>query len=241
MKLLIAVESCHAHRDRHQIQRDTWIKDLGNCFDYKFFLGRRYAGAEVLRMTADDEIELDVDDSYDALSKKTRAIMFWAFEHGYDFVHKTDTDTLISVPNLYLSPFDEHDYYGGDNADDMPPSLKDLFPWSKIGFASGGAGYWLSRRAMEFVAHGPDGVNSAAEDVFVAGILKRHGIAPCFDRTYRWRPEANLDGSMSTYHLSSALRKRYDVSDMRMGYDKIKLDIERKKEYMWTKHWKEQK
>ena len=57
---------------------------------------------------------------------------------------KCDNDTLVNPWEFITSEFSKHDYMGGENADTNVPG----FPPGRIEFASGGAGYWLSRKAM---------------------------------------------------------------------------------------------
>ena len=60
------------------------------------------------------------------------------------------------------------------------------------------------------------------EDVFVADALLKHGIKPTFHPGYRWRPGATIDKDMVTLHLSSALQKKYEVSQMYEAYHQMK-------------------
>jgi hypothetical protein len=216
MRILVAIESCWAHTSRHAAQEETWLKDL--TVDYRFFVGclMKLAGSLPLNTT-----ELAVDDSYHALSMKTREICRWVLDNDYDFVFKTDTDTLVSARNLLDSGFEKHYYYGGENEDDMPASLLGVFPNMRIQFASGGAGYWLNRRAAMLVAYGPT-VTSPAEDVYVAAILKANDITPVWSSGYRWRPGETVDKDMISLHLSSALQKPYEAEQMYKGYKKLK-------------------
>src|SRR5208337_3948531 len=105
MKILLAIESCHRDRCLHQSLRDTWIKDIPVEVDYRIFSGSY--------VSEPDEIHLQVDDSYLGLPYKTRAIMVWALEHGYDYIYKCDADTLVCPFNLLNSGFEKYDYMGG--------------------------------------------------------------------------------------------------------------------------------
>src|ERR1700676_481176 len=135
MRVLVAIESCHAHRSRHRAQEETWLRDL-SVEDYRFFLGRNPSPS--FRET--NEVFLDVDDSYEALSLKTQAICRWASERDFDYLFKCDTDTVINPVNLMASPFANSEYLGGHNEDIVP-----VFSPNMIQFASGGAGYFLSK------------------------------------------------------------------------------------------------
>lgn len=211
-KVLVAVESCVGDIHKHQAQRDTWGKDLA-VSKKKFFLGNAGAGP------FEDEVFLgtDVDDSYEALSLKTQAICRWALEHDFDFMFKCDTDTVINPWQFSFSGFKNHDYFGGENADVNVPG----FALGRIEFCSGGAGYWLSKKALTIVANA-DSIKTPAEDVFVSNALRKHGIKPTFHPGYRWRPGAVIDKDVITLHLSSALQKKYEPSQMYAAYKWIK-------------------
>lgn len=221
MKILIAIESCGANRHLHQAQRDTWMKDLPIDVDHRFFLG----GPTLTSCLGDspwlkpDEIWLQIDDSYQALALKTREICRWAMDGNYDYLFKADTDTLVSVRNLFHS-IGYYDYMGGYNEDAMPASLSQRFLDPKIEFASGGAGYWLSRRAFSLVATSAP-AQSAAEDVYVAAVLKPYGITPRCFTGYKWRPGETIDDYTATFHLSSALQKKYVPELMYEYYEKM--------------------
>jgi hypothetical protein len=218
MKILIAVESCVNDWGKHRAQRDTWMKDLNLLgIEKKFFsVGVGFGNPE-------DEILLGInfDDSYEALSLKTWAICQWAAERDFDFMFKADTDTVVSPQNFIFSGFQSHDYSGGFNEDTMPIALRDRFGGGTIQFASGGAGYWLSKKALTIVANS-DKIVSCAEDVFVASNLREHGILPAWNSGYRWRPGETVDKDVITLHLSSALQKKYELSMMYEYYDKIR-------------------
>jgi hypothetical protein len=207
MKVLVAIQSCAAHRDRHEAQRNTWLADLP--LDYRFFIGQSSIAAE-------DEEVLNCPDDYQSLAIKTKAMIRWALDRSYDYLFKCDTDTVVNPWGLICSGFRYYDYIGGYNADIVP-----FFTDKKIEFASGGAGYWLSRKAMA-VLDFLDAPRVAAEDVFVANTLSTGGIFPEFHSGYRWRPGEDVDENVITLHLSSALQKKYEPSMMYEYYDKIK-------------------
>lgn len=208
-KILVAIESCHRDREAQQAQRDTWLSAL-NVVDYKFFLGRPRTKAQCI-----DEVFLDVEDSYETLSIKTQAICDWAFRHNYDFIFKCDIDTVLNGKTATISG--GQDYVGGENADvDIPG-----FPSGRIEFCSGGAGYWLSRKALTAVANA-DTISTCAEDVFVAHALAKVGILPIFKPGYKWRPGSGIDSETVSLHLSSALQKKYEPAQMHEYYEKVK-------------------
>jgi hypothetical protein len=153
-KVLIAIAACHkyeygAHTSginrvtegRIQAQRDTWIKDIApfaSYVDYRFFYGRSPNGIK----PKPDEVFLPVADDYTSLPDKMKAIYKWALGHGYAYVYKADDDTLINVALLMRDPYDQFDQLGFSNCTHGLNSRKCSC------YITGGAGYWLSKKAM---------------------------------------------------------------------------------------------
>jgi hypothetical protein len=216
MKILAAVESCQANRHLHQAMLDTWLGTLSTMdIDCRFFIGGLSEPENHL------EVWVPCLDTYDNLAVKTRGICRWAATNNYDFLFKCDTDTVVNPKRLLESGFEQYDYMGAENCDNLPPSLNAAFPecvGGKISFASGGAGYWLSRDAMSYVANGP--LASFPEDVYVSGVLGDNYIYPVWHKGYRWRPGSKIKGA-TTFHLSSALQVKYRPELMYEYYKKI--------------------
>jgi hypothetical protein len=186
MKVLIAILSCYSLRHCEQAVRDTWIKEIPTGVDYKFFLGQRTGVHDASVRLSEDEIYLDVNDDFNGVTKKTVEIYRWALGQQYDFVFKCDLDTLVRPKLLLESGFETFDWVGGQNSF----------------FASGGAGYGLSKKAMEYVVE-VEGAPGYEEDVHIARILLSHGIPLHNDPRYLFVPGAKMDDSTITYHLSS--------------------------------------
>ena len=207
MKIILAILSCHRDREWEQAQRDTWIKDIPEGIYYAFFLGNPAA------VMGPDEVFLEVPDDSLGLPYKTRALAKWAMAFGYDFVFKCDIDTLLVPENILGSGFEKHDYLGGQNSF----------------FASGGSGYWLSRKSMAHVAAGNPAGFGPAEDVFVARTLGNFGIGVEHDPRYRYYPGAVLEESTISYHLSSCkdFTAKYEPSMMYQAYADRKSGVYR--------------
>ena len=140
MKTLIAIPSCHAEKfvQLRQACRDTWVGKWGHLVDIKFFLGLPLFPSSL------DEISLDAPDTYKLLPLKVRAMFIWILAHGYDRILKCDDDTYVHVPRLLACGKDAFDYVGRlDNPNH--------YTW----WMHGGAGYWLSRRMMEYLVNLP--------------------------------------------------------------------------------------
>jgi hypothetical protein len=180
---LIAISSCgdFERNGNNQALRDTWLKDLVQAgLDYKFFFGVGQDAPEL----ADSVILPDVPDDYGHLTYKTRASLGWAHQEGYDFVFRCFPDTYVRVARLLRCGFEEHDYHGDFRREEggrtnggtgqYRPTLQQA-----QNYASGGAGYWLSRRAFEHLIEAPilgvwrDDLTPYVEDLWVGNILGR--------------------------------------------------------------------
>lgn len=170
-KLIIAVKSCERDKLRgdHDLIRSTWGKDaraLG--VDVKFFVGSSFSKYE------SDEVHLKCEDDYNSLPFKTREICKWASGKLIDHVFLCDTDTFL-IPRLM--PKTGYDYAGKitkpigkpfaythvtrEGQQEIHPRC---FPW-----ASGGYGYFLSRRAATAVAY--EYPTSVCEDLWVGQVV----------------------------------------------------------------------
>jgi hypothetical protein len=211
MKILVAVESCQANRYLHQAMLDTWLADLPNEIDFRFFIG----GLDEPKTL---EEWVPCLDTYEGLAMKTKGACRWAYERGYDYVFKCDTDTVVNSKRLLNSGFNIYDYVGAENADNLPPSVGS----GCIKFASGGAGYWLSKKAIEIISQGRT-TDACGEDVYAALMLRERNIHPVWHEGYRWRPGSKIEGA-TTFHLSSALKVKYRPELMYEYFEKILLD-----------------
>lgn len=173
-KLLIGVKSCQRDKDLgfHDLIRATWGKDakaLG--VDVRFFVGASMNKYE------SDEVHLKCADDYNSLAFKTREICRWAGGKVLDYIFLADTDTFL-IPKLMLkSGFENYDYAGKISRPFGVPfkyehtgreGQKEIhqraFPW-----ASGGFGYFLSKRALSEVAYGFP--SSECEDLWVGQVM----------------------------------------------------------------------
>jgi len=180
-KVLIGVLSCHTLQHYEQSIRDTWAREVPPGIDLRFFLGTKppFSGGF-------DEILLDVGDGFDSITNKTISLYAWALAQGYEFVFKADLDTLVRPKLLLASGFEAWDWTGGRNGY----------------FASGGAGYWLSKRAMQYVVEA-GGYPGYEEDTYVARVLLGKGVQLHNDPRYLFVPGAVMSDDTITYHLSS--------------------------------------
>ncbi len=167
-KLLIAVKSCQ--RDLklgfHNVIRSTWGKDakaLG--IDVRFFVG-----AEATPYQS-DEVHIKSADDYNALPYKTRDICRWANGKMVDYIFLCDTDTFLIPRKMLECGFELHDYAGKISQPVNKPFREGqkeyherCYPW-----ASGGYGYFLSRKAFQEVAF--EHPMSQCEDLWVGNVI----------------------------------------------------------------------
>jgi hypothetical protein len=203
MRLLIAVMTCHKldyfidsdtrdylrgircndQQARVWKQRTTWITELPNDVDWKFFYGRGGKRAPLL-----DEVFLDCGDRYVDNPAKMKAICRYALNAGYDFVLRVDDDTFI-YPDRLLQLDWQHDYVGA----------------SKGSFHPGGC-MFLSRRAMELVVAARP--TSYADDLWIGQVMidnriPMHGLKEIhneFGDGYNVRPETLPIATLASFH-----------------------------------------
>lgn len=140
--------------------RDTWLKDVSafsSHVTYKLFYGQPHD-----RPAANDEVYLDTPDDYAGLPKKTVGICRWAVNNDFDYLFKADDDSYVWVDRLIQEVMAHRFDYAGHE---------------QSGVCSGGPGYWLSKRAMKYVAT-QGSSDHWAEDVTVARIMDWNNIHP---------------------------------------------------------------
>ncbi len=178
-KLLIAVKSCQEHLERgfHHEIRKTWAKDARLAgVDVKFFVGKTLHPTRLITYEP-DEVTVGCDDTYRGLPYKTREICRWVTGKMVDHVFLCDNDTYLHIPYLMGSFYEKFDYQGW-----MLHKLGVPFKYDVITqygepekhdpcytWASGGLGYFLSKRAAIAVAY--DQPNSWAEDLWVGQVI----------------------------------------------------------------------
>jgi hypothetical protein len=210
-KALIAIAGCErdARNGYNQAIRDTWKKAVSGA-DFLFFVGQ---GDIPL---ASDEIRIAAPDDYKSLPYKTKAILNWSIEHGYDHTFKCDTDTFVYPSRLLASGFENYDYSGWFNG---VPNQRCVTDRQWYTWASGGIGYWLSRKAAQIVvAQEP---HHWAEDLWVGQVLSHKPISIFHDPRY-WTEDINTQISI---HLgfgkqAEGAKRSYSTQQMYEKYQK---------------------
>lgn len=189
MKIFVAIGSyiVHAENGCNQAMRDTWLADLTPPFDYKFFLGNNVS-------TQADEIPLNIEEGYYSAANKVLAICEYFVKNDYDYLFQCWTDLYARPERLLLCGFENYDYVGDFAGDPYRDDERN--------YASGGAGYWLSRKAASFVLAG--GIPQHwADDVWVGRVTAGAGLRRMHDCRYlRRRQYITRSNEFITAHLS---------------------------------------
>jgi len=198
MRILVAVKSCQRDIERgcHQVIRDTWGSKLPDNFDLMFFVG------EGVKNTEADEVSVKAPDAYKALSLKVNEILRGALGFEYDYIVLVDTDTFINPKELAALPWGSFDYTGA------------WLTWEG-GFAFGGCGFALSKKAAQVVVDRPP--EDGMDDISIGNILAPEcGIRKLTWYTSDWNRRIGWHFPKNTYSA-----KTYDPQFpwMQMMYD----------------------
>ncbi|MFO0967978.1 MAG: class I SAM-dependent methyltransferase [Gemmataceae bacterium] len=216
MRISVGILTRGEPTERREACAQTWARRLALCPDVEpvFLVG----GAERLwHDRAASVLHLPCPDDYRALLFKIHHWLRWALEQGFDGAFKCDDDTFVHADRLVRFDPDGADYVGVDPLHEDQPV-----------FASGGAGYWLSRRAMEAVvrfgdAH-PDLFSAAfheggerpTEDVHLtACAVRAAGLAFRNDPRFQaWRQPHRFptreNGGITTHYVTPPLMRLLD-------------------------------
>jgi hypothetical protein len=159
--IVIGALNAKQHSDRLARCRETWAKDAYEAgIDVVFLYG---TDSEMPARRVGDSLCFPVPNDYAALPRRTRAFCEWALaQPGWEYLFKCDSDTYVSIPRLAAYELAGRDYIGAE--------------WKLgVGYGSGGAGYFLSRRAAGVVAARLT-QRTGAEDLLVGQVLREAGI-----------------------------------------------------------------
>ncbi|MFV1876248.1 glycosyltransferase family 2 protein [Nioella sp.] len=195
---LVVLYSCRKHlEDRIPVLRDTWIKQLKERgIPYLVLVGD---GNDTIE---GDVLSLDVKDTYEALPDKTLAMIRWVYANtSYQFLYKIDDDCHLSVQEFFDTlSYRKFHYYGRSiyrpegamqrdwhqekSAQRLAKNMLDRSP-EPSRYCDGGAGYSLSRHAMQMVCEAAETDHglflrsvSFMEDKLVGDLLAKQGISP---------------------------------------------------------------
>ena len=197
-RVLIALFSAKKFQKRLDTCLATWLKDAQAVAQpYKIVQAVGGAGDEASLPQVDGHfLHLALPDNLISLPGHLKMFCHWALrEAGWDYVFKCDDDTYISIPR-FLSYHPTSDYEGG------------YCNYHGKQYAHGGGGYFISRKAVEYLACGLPSTGS--EDLLVGDVLRANGITCKFSSlfegwgTARKRPRSNND-TITTHTKKTAL------------------------------------
>ena len=188
--LFTAVLSCQKNREKQNMQRQTWLKDMAKAgFTYAFVEG------EVGRPSCmiDDHLILNCRDEYEFLASKVLEIVKWVYyETDFDYLLKVDDDVVLNPARLASFDYGQYDYIGGRLiTGEFDPLWHANKTWNKqlsqryfqigemVPYYGGQFSYFLSRKAMKVIIDHSDILRGQLyEDCGVAKTLLAGGIQP---------------------------------------------------------------
>lgn len=213
----------------HKSQRATFLQDVAKFpgLDYKIFVGDgtgtgedeydvnlSFEAAHPLTQGKNaknkpssfdytpesDEVVLHVPDGLVHIAYKSREAWRWALDSGYDYVFHCFCDTYVDIEKLMHSGFEDHDFIGMTYDTNRCPQ--------------GGAGYWLSKRAMQVLATAH--VDFWADDGWAGWTLQKASIDLHNDLRYGQYPDAvpTRQNDIITTHMG-----QHPYKTMRSIYD----------------------
>ena len=139
---------------------------------------------------------MDCPDDYAHIAHKTKLGHAFALDAGFDHIFQCFADTYIHPQRLINSGFERYDYSGH--------FIGSTSEYAELGdYATGGSGYWLSKRASEIVvrAEFQHALEEWADDLWVGRIMRDSGIVGKNDLRY-FRNGDHLGDEGITCHLS---------------------------------------
>lgn len=149
-KILLGILTAH-HPSRwwyRTAARQNYLK--GSELDHLFVFGRAPVSDWPVEQQ-EDELWADCDDRKEFMVYKNQALFRYALDHGYDYCLRACDDTFLFPDRIVKAGLEPFDYSG-----QMPCkfSLGGTFKvWmgGPYSYMHGGAGIWLSRKAMQML------------------------------------------------------------------------------------------
>lgn len=148
MRLLVAlpIKTDQQYTDRFAACEATWLSRAASLgIDYKGFTDAELGLVQI------DQHNNAVDP---IRTQRTKGMAKYAYDNGYDFVFRVDTDTYVWLNRLLASGFEKYDYMGCCQNTGQGPFNGNLGEWSTQ-TAHGGDGFFLSRKAMKVIIDAP--------------------------------------------------------------------------------------
>jgi hypothetical protein len=167
VKILVAVMGCEAHAadGTQQASRSTWVQDVAELGDCRFFIGH---GSRPLLA---DEVRVNAPDTKDAILYKTVELLRWALDHGYDMILKVDTDTYVNVRAILRENYSGIDYVGA-----LVGRIGELYGDTTLWAFLQGSAQWLSARAARVIIDEviPNMLRLLPETLKFSGVISPH-------------------------------------------------------------------
>lgn len=178
MKSLIAIptKTKPYYAERFKACQETWLKGLfvaDNCGNMGSWQPQNGEPWVAYKVFSDSDLGLDENDPR-VPQYRTKLMAKYAHDNGYEFMLRIDADAYCYVNRLPASGFEKYDYVR--NGLDY---TKHLEVDRGRRTAHGGAGFILSRKAMEIVANWEPFPQSAGiywDDIGTGELLWKHGI-----------------------------------------------------------------
>ena len=193
-KILVAICSAIQYRTRRDAVRQTWLTQPGPGVTSFFFIGQGAAPQD-----EPDVVVLPVSDAYDDLPAKIRSVFAYALaHHDFDWLFKCDDDTYVRLSHLHELTQGAHDLVGNDEF------------LNKRGYASGGAGYMLSRRYVSLLAGDNELPETGCEDILITQAALHRGAVPLPSSRLNWtsHPSPAVDNDLITAHWCAPQKLR---------------------------------
>ena len=161
-QILVGICSSHAHPERRQACRDTWLKNSAEDVSSLFFVGLN--DGQSSPMKEQDTLELEAPDTYHELPEKVLNFFQWALDHSnFQWLFKCDDDTYLNLHRLKTLPDPSYDLIGDDSV-------------RTRGAPSGGAGYLLSRSTAERLCQDDSLKLTGPEDIIIGKAVNGYGL-----------------------------------------------------------------
>jgi histo-blood group ABO system transferase len=171
-RVLVGICSCRAYFEKRQAVRETWLAGCHAPIVATFFVGN--GEAVMADLNYGDVVVVNAPDDYESLPAKVMAFFRHALDHfEFDWIFKCDDDTYLAPERLLELTRGDHDFAGNEFIETS-------------GYASGGAGYLLSRALVELLVKDVSLAATGAEDMIISGAAVMKGARGLITNRLCW-------------------------------------------------------